>query len=109
MGDSLSGYVMFVTIIRIAVFIALVGAQFFLSSRKNKFLGVIPIVLVAGCDLYSIIFSVTHSFTPNPATMIIQMFVSALPKLILLIVIHCLLRRKVSKQSQLEKMNIQDL
>lgn len=107
MSDKFAKYVIFVTVIQLVVFAALVCLQFFLSGRKNKWPGLIPIAVFSGFVLYSVINSVAGS--DAPVGIALQVFISNLPKLLLLIVIHCLLRKKVRKQNQLEKMNIQDL
>lgn len=104
MSDEMMNFVAIMTAIRVAVFVALVLLQFFLSSRKNKWVGLIPIAAVSALDLYAIVIDSTYS----PGTWL-QILAANLPTLILFVVIHCLLRRKVKKQSQLEKMNIQDL
>lgn len=109
MSDETMTEAAIITAIHLAVFAVLVLLQLFLSSRKNRFLGLIPIALVAGFDLYNVIRILTDSCILNPAATSVHIFASALPKLILLIVIHCLMRRKVNKNRRLDKMNKQDL
>lgn len=80
--------------------------QIFLSKRKNKWLGLILPLL---CLLFSIIPVLNVPMTGSAVfQVIIVLLLYNIPTAILLIV-YFACRESIKKNSQLEKMNIQDL
>lgn len=99
------GYDLRDVLIQFVPMILLVCIQLFLSTRKNKWLGIIPVFLVtltAVYDTYKIgeVSGVYGGLTA---------FAGCLHKIILLVAIHAACRYKKRKKNPLDKMNVQDL
>lgn len=99
-------------IISIAFIVGIIMLQIFLSKQENKLLGLIlPIINI----IFSIIAALGSAFYENTLitgiiiTHNIIVFLTYNISTIILIVIYFVCRKKLKKNKELDKMNIQDL
>lgn len=96
-------------IFTLGLFIGIIFLQFHLSKQSNKWLGLILPITTSSYSLLRLFIVISAFASKVDVGIAITIFLTFNMPTIVMLTIYFVLRKKVNQNSELDKMNIQDL